>query len=226
MILEMGKILFLEFDKGCTLEEIKEEMLYYEKNMQTVSTIINGITVISNDPKLEQVFERLSLGLTEEEYTKLKTLEKDNTVFENRKYNARLIEEIKHFRFYYGLAKTLIKPEKIDEFEEFINCYGESRINNLILATQIMLAFENENILDIYKEVNKIIMGHLKTDENKIITSCNLDEALWIVERLAIKGYLVDQIFFKGTTENYKKKIEEKISINKKKIKQIKEKNK
>lgn len=68
----MKNVLVLDFNDDCTLEEIKEEMEFYQENCQVVMTTINGIKVFSNDSQFDQIFERLSLNLTEEQYKELK----------------------------------------------------------------------------------------------------------------------------------------------------------
>lgn len=219
----MKNVLVLDFNDDCTLEEIKEEMEFYQENCQVVMTTINGIKVFSNDPQFDQIFERLSLNLTEEQYKELKHIERNNKNLEKMIDSANNIENVEHFRFYYGLAKTLIKPDKIDDFEIFINCSEESDIKDLILATQIMLAMEQESQLQIYREINKIISTiRLRVYEDEINLAVTLNNALRLVRNFAIKGELIDDIFFKGTTLDYKNKILKQIQNNNQQIEKIK----
>lgn len=213
------KVMCLEFKKNCTLEEIKSNMEYYQKVGQVVMTEINGEEVYSNDPELDLVFERLELGLGEEEFKNLKGLERDNEVYKKRLINANDIENTEYFRFYYGLAKTMIKPDKIDSFENIINVYGRKCLNNLIIATQIMLAMENDSKIQIYKEISQIISTARLYPKDKVI---DFDMVYSLVKKMAIKGDMLDEIFFKDTTLGYRNKLVRKIRVNNKRIDEIK----
>lgn len=211
----------LKLDKNFSLEEIKKQMQSYQKNGQTVCTKINGLEFNSNDPDFEKIFEILSLDLDEIETKEMKGLERDIRVYKGRITNAKKIENNELIRFYYGLAKTMIKPEKISEFETLLTVYPNGRFyNELILFTKITLAFEQEDKLQIFREINQIFSSINSSDD------IDLNSVLRWVNKFAIKGSLVNEIFFVGTTQNYINLLTEKIEKNTNIIEEIKKQNK
>lgn len=209
------KVEYLKFRKNSSLEDIKSYMSYYRGIGQVVMTVINGEKIYSNDPDFDNVFERLELGLNADEYKELKGLERDNQVYKTRMINASSIENDVCFRFYYGLAKTMIKPGSIDGFETIINRYGREFKDNLIVITQIMLALENDNKIDMYKELNRVIIS-IKD------LSVDIDRIYMFVKDWAIKGDMLDLVFFKDTTLDYRNDMIRKLNINNKRIDEIK----
>lgn len=207
---------YLRFDReDFSLEEIRSIMKYYRGIGHVVMAEINGEKIYSNDPNLDDFFKRLELGLNEEEYKDLKGLERDNQVYKQRISNAKDIEDTKYYRFYYGLAKTMIKPDRINEFETTVNFYGSKFMNDLIVITQIMLALENDNKIEIYREISNILVNVKDMD-------IDFDRVYHIVKNSAIKGDMLDLVFFKDTTLDYRNKLIRKLNINNKRIDEIK----
>lgn len=92
------KKIYLEFEEGTSIQEIKEEMMYYQSRNQPVVTTINGEEVHSDAHNIEDIFERLSLGLTEEEYNQYKeqqyTLKKITDILDNLKRDSANLLDI------------------------------------------------------------------------------------------------------------------------------------
>lgn len=214
----MGKILLLEFEEDTPLEEIKSEMEYYQSADQIVLTIINGEEIYSNDEKFDDIFRRISLGLTEEEYEKRIAIEQENSLLEERLNRANSIEELPHIRFYLGLAKSMIIPEKINEFESRIIGSWPLYKKSLILATQIMLAFSQQDELKRFESLSQI-MGKIgfQSPEDEVDSIVNLKPALNLIKEYSIYQDMVDAILFKGTTDNYQERIKSRIKSNQEK---------
>lgn len=213
------KVKRLKFKKEMSLSVIKSYMNYYRGIGQVVMTVINGVEIYSNDPNFDNVFERLELGLTEGEYKEYKKLMEDNHVYEQRIENSDKIEKDIYFRFYYGLVKTMIKPNKIGEFEDLVNSLGMNFVNELMVIAQIILALENDNKIDMYREISNIINSIKNMD---VHFDVYFDNIYNIVKDMAIKGDMLDLVFFKNTTLDYRNGLIRKLSINNNRINEIK----
>ncbi len=69
------KVLDLKFDKGTPIDEIKTELLYYQKNGVIGRIVINGVLIHYDCDDLNAEIFKAMKGLSNAEYLQIKKLE-------------------------------------------------------------------------------------------------------------------------------------------------------
>lgn len=197
------KKMYLEFKKGTSIQEIKEEMMYYQSHNQPVVTTINGEEIHSDAHNIEDIFERLILGITEEEYYQYKeqryTLKKLNEA----ESSVSKIESLPYFRYYFGLSSQLVKEEKKLEYQRFVAHqlhFSNDFLTYLILATQIMLALEEDDQFVMYNKITDILANLKRDSVNLLDTQATLSTVFNIIETYGKKGEDLQRVFFSDST--------------------------
>lgn len=215
----MSKIMKLEFEKGLSIDDIKAEMCYYRGNGHTVMCEINGEEVYSDDPEFHEIFERLKLGMSKEEFKKYKEFRSEINNLENCISKAGSIENYAYYRYYFGLASRYVKPEKRDEFFDFVLNNFSSYSNAFVLATQLMLVINNTDF-DVYMQINNILNSHRSFCGNDFVEyGLDVDRAIWLVKEYGKKGSLIETLFFKDTTRDYIENTQNRIDVLERKLK-------
>ena len=214
------KKIYLEFEKGTSIQEIKEEMMYYQSRNQPVVTTINGEEVHSDAHNIEDIFERLSLGLTEEEYYQYKEQQRAIKKIKEAESGATKIESFPYFRYYFGLSSQLVKEEKRLEYQRFLAHqlhFHNDFITYLIIATRIMLALEEDDPYVMYNKITDILADLKRDSENLLDTQATLSTVFNIIETYGKKGEVLQQVFFSNSTLELQKALSvEKIETEKK----------
>ena len=213
------KKIYLEFEKGTSIQEMKEEMMYYQGRNQPVVTTINGEEVHSDSINIEDIFERLTLGLTEEEYYQYKEQQYAIKKIKEAESGATKIESFPYFRYYFGLSSQLVKEEKRMEYQRFIAHqlhFNNDFITYLIIATRIMLALE-EDSFTMYNKITDILADLKRDSKNLLDTQAILSTVFNIIETYGKKGEVLQQVFFSNSTLELQKALSvEKIETEKK----------
>jgi hypothetical protein len=215
----MGKILEIEFEGEVSLDEIKEEMEFYRKNGQVVMTVINGEKVYSGDPDFHNIFERLKMGLSKEEYDNYKNTKEEINKLDRCIVGASSIENFAYYRYYFGLALKYVKSEKIDDFFDLVINNFSNYSNAFILATQLMLVINNSEF-DIYVQINNILNSYrVYRGKDFFEYGLDVDKAIMLVKEYGTKGSLIDVLFFKNSTLEYVKSCQDRLEVLERKLK-------
>lgn len=197
------KKIYLEFEEGTSIQEIKEEMMYYQSRNQPVVTTIKGEEVHSDAHNIEDIFERLTLGLTEEEYNQYKEQQYTLKKIKEAESGASKIESLPYFRYYFGLSSRLVKKEKRLEYQRYVAHqlhFNNDFITYLIIATQIMLALEDDEPYVMYNKITDILDSLKRDSANLLDIQATLSTVFNIVETYGQKGEYLQRVFFSDST--------------------------
>ena len=203
------KILKLEFYENTPYRDIYEELKYHSENGILAECTINGITINNeNMNTVKDIFARLELALTEEQYEEYQKNENDNhAIF--KLYCARA-QTPYIIRYWIERGKQVISEDKREDWEKccylmISNAKNEEKqfyYGVIISAVKIMLKLEET--LD-EKELYKVIDEEL---------SCACDNALMdlkftyleiIINEFYGKGYIYNSLIFKDEVTNTRK---------------------
>lgn len=215
----MSKIMKLEFESGLSIDEIKAEMCYYRGNGFTVMCEINGEEVYGDDPEFHEIFERLKLGMSKDEFKKYKETKGEINKLENCIGKAGSIENFAYYRYYFGLASRYVKPERREEFFDFVLNNFSTYNSAFVLASQLMLVINNTDF-DVYMQINNVLNAHRSCyNQNFAEYGLDVDRALWLVKEYGKKGSLIDTLFFKDVTREYIESAQNRIDVLERKLK-------
>ncbi len=208
-------IFYVEFENNMTPKEITENLRYYHVQSGRITiTKINGVEVRSDDENLEEKVERLCLNLTEEEYQQKKEAELDIKRTEKKIASSERIERLEYFRYYFNLPKKYLKPECIEEYEEYISyslSLDDEFIDILVLTSKLLLALERQSYTEIQISIEAAISSLSWEQKNKMDSANTLRLSLDIIRRYAKKGLIIDDFFGVGTTHNLNERMQTKL---------------
>ncbi len=187
----MSKIMFVEFESDLSLDEIMRELLNYKSMGLKVSTKVNGEIVYSFDEDIFDTFERLVLNIPKSREEEFKQIKLELSSIEERKDCATRINIDLKSNYYMNLASRLVPNDKVYDFQNELVRYSEPII---IVVAQLLLALSHDNIIDIYRDIDKVIISTNAMGEARSI-AC-LISAVGIVIKYSQKGEILKNMFY------------------------------
>ena len=134
----------LEFEKGLSLDEIKAEMCYYRGNGHTVMCEINGEEVFSDDPEFHEIFERLKLGMSKEQFENYKKTKSEINKLEGCIGTAGSIENYAYYKF-----SNMDEYASEEAYEQAVKLFEKAPFDGLVEEQRKLLDFlKNYRFID------------------------------------------------------------------------------
>ncbi len=191
----MGKVVYLEFEEDCTLDEIKAELLRFKDINQVACTDINGERVFSDDQNIHETFERISLGIPKKYSEQYKKLNERRSFTQENIVRIETMKQDNAYTFYYGVAKSFIKEDLLEQYERFMLFRHSISPKIIIVIAKLLIALEQPSKIECLNSINHII-ELLKTDNEEEFQNRNI---LQIAIKDAItygkKGELLTEFF-------------------------------
>ena len=218
MSLDKKRYMELEFDSETTMEDVLTELIHFKRLGIVAMTKINDIEIYNTSENLEMELDRAFKNLDVEDYLKLKELENELVDEYRILENLHYIENDTLFKYYFGLMRKFVLPERLEIFEhEMFSNYRfyTEHYAILRLASSFMhiMNYANTNR---YADINNLLRIF---DDGENIEF--LDIALDLVRKYAGGGGLIDVIMRTKLDGDVKEEVEETIKIKEKKINEL-----
>lgn len=203
------KILKLEFYKNTPYRDIYEELKYHSENGILAECKVDGITINNEDMnKVKDIFARLELGLTEQQYEEYKKNENDNhDIF--KLYCARAKTPY-IIRYWIERGKQIIQEEKREDWEKYCylmisNAKDEEKVFYyavILSAVKIMLKLEETTD---EKEIYKVIDEELSCIYDEVLMDLKFTYLRIIINEFHDKGEIYNKLIFYDEVTNTRK---------------------
>ena len=216
------KYMELEFEEDATEEEILSELFRYSKIGVLAMTTINGHEVWNSFDDLACKIHAAFYNLDDSEVLKLKELEKSFDCNSKLLANAIRIKFDVSYKYYYGIIKRFVDPEKTERFDDTMVYYYDLQDYKkaVKIAAEMVICLNTENDLETLKAFNKFF------DRFDFKNHSYLTDAMDIIKNFVVGGEKIDEIMSTDIVSESSKRYEEKLNVLTKRKNAILEKNK
>lgn len=182
----VGEEIRLKYDKDVTIEEVVESLRSY--NYYNVTTVINDCKISNRSNTLEEDVKKAFSRLGSRDFIESVEIKGEIDRMKNFVLTAEKVKKDMGYKYYLGLIKRYVLPEKREEFEyKMIEKYSIKTRKILKKVASVVVALDSQRCVEIFEGLNAVF-----GEED----DCTLASALDIIREYTVFNKKIDAFIY------------------------------